>query len=51
MILAGFWGFQKEFNFKAKLERVFKPKPAEKRGSAAWLRGRCREGVPQLGEG
>ena len=35
-ILGGFWGFEKEFNFKAKLERVLKPNPVSRRhGSGA----------------
>ena len=46
-ILGGFWGFQKEFNFKAKLERVLKPNPVSRRhevgagvgrGSPSWGR-------------
>ena len=49
MILGGFWGFEEKSNFKAKLERVFKPKIAESSGSAAWAGGQRREGVPSWG--
>ena len=46
-ILGGFWDFENEFNFKAKLERVLKPNPAARRhesgagvgrGSPSWGR-------------
>ena len=48
-ILGGFWGFQDESNFEAKLEGVFKPKIAESSGSAARAGGQQREGVPSWG--
>ena len=47
--MGGFWGFQEDSNFKAKLERVFKPNIAESSGSAALGWGQLREGVPSWG--